>query len=143
MRRRLVLTLVLLAACSKPPAPKGGAPGSATEPPAAAPPADPRVARQAQDRAVDAWGPPDDLASHLTFLRTLAPDIDAACRNPDIIGATVAAQVEAFTPGDAQARTLGCHGARCRVRITTAGPRRVVGLEIRRCGRCAMANSRA
>jgi len=145
--RPVILLLATVTACSTPSrspegqvstgdrttAPPANSPTAAPLPasePLVAPPADPRAGRRTHDLAVDAWGDPHDLASHLTVLRTLDAATDASCRHPEIRGDTVAAQVEAFQPGAGVTREAGCSGTRCRVRITSVGQRRVVGLEI-------------
>ena len=147
MRLVVILLLATVTACSTPPrssesqastgdrttAPSANSPTAAPPPPSAlivAPPADPRAERRTHDLAVDAWGEPHDLASHMAFLRTLDAATDASCRSTEIRGDTVAAQVEAFQPGAGVTREAGCSGTRCRVRIMSVGERRVVGLEI-------------
>lgn len=145
--RPVIFLLATVTACSTPSrspegqvstgdrttAPPANSPTAAPPPPTeplVAPPADPRAGRRTHDLAVDAWGDPHDLASHLTVLRTLDAATDASCRHPEIRGDTVAAQVEAFQPGAGVTREAGCSGTRCRVRITSVGQRRVVGLEV-------------
>ena len=137
MRLVASLSLAALTACSTPPR----ASGTEASPPASGPravqadavveaPQDPRAERRSRDQAITTWGEPHDLASHLGVLRSLDATTDASCRNAELVGASVAAQVEAFQPGDGVSRELGCSGTRCRIRLVSVGQRRMVGLEI-------------